>query len=136
MSGYETIMVDVLARMKASPPVVPLANIRRAHLTAVPRSGAPAIHVIDGEDKPAARNKCGGREGKLTVAIFGRSDAGPSATDPYKIAVMARMAAAWPVGILCVPGAIVPNVEVADTDVIRVDMEFSVSYPTADEWAL
>ena len=137
-SGYETIMVNALARLKATPPVIgTLGNIRRAHRTAVPRDKAPAVHLVDGVDRPTKGNKgCGGREGSFTVSIFGRSDTGVSAVDAIKVAIMNKMAAAWPAGVTCYPGQITHDVEIADEDAIRIDMDFELKYPTTSEWAL
>lgn len=137
MSGYETIMVEALARLKANPPLVANKdNIRRAKRTPVTREKAPAVHLIDGPDKPKRTNACGGREGEFTISLFARDDAGLSTLDATKVEVMRRMGVAWPAGVVCYPGDIVPEAESADGDALRIDMSFRFEYGTAGEWAL
>jgi hypothetical protein len=141
-SIYETVMVDILARLKASGSGwVPTSAVRRAHRTIVPRDGTPAVHLVDGEDAPARRGTqrdCARREGAFTVSIFVRSDAGVGAADPFKIEVMRRLSPdtqAYAAGVTIQPGRIAHDVEIADLDAVRVDMDFGIRY-TAQEWSL
>lgn len=141
-SGRETIMVEILARLKASPTNwgMALKDVRRAHQTAVPRVGAPAVHLIDGTDEPRAKQAalCIERDMTFALAIFVRSDDGPNAADPYVLEAMRRISpniAAYPAGVSIAAGRISVNPELADADSIRVDMEFAASYPATD-WTL
>lgn len=130
-------MVEALARLKASPPLIPNKDqIRRAKRTPVTREKAPAVHLIDGRDAPRRQNACGGREGEFTISLFARDDAGLSALDATKVEVMRRMGVAWPAGVICYPGDIVPEAESADQEALRVDMTFRFEYDTAGEWSL
>lgn len=127
MTGYETILAAALTRLQAAPSIA--TTIRRAHRTAVPRANAPAIHVIDGPDRRVSspcRRQC-----EFTVSVFARSDEGVSATDTLRIAVAARMDAAWPSGISVVAGPITPDTEIGDEDPVRLDFEFTATYPIA-----
>jgi hypothetical protein len=146
-SGFETIMVEALRRMKVAGNAWPaLENVRRAHKTAVPKDASNKIevglHVIDGGDAPAKRPSnadCAQRECDLTLAIFVRSDAGPAAADPMKLEAMRRMnpaTAPWPSGVSIAPGPIKVDDELADADSIRVEMIFNARYAAAGEWAL
>lgn len=141
ISGYETVMVALLARLQAPPHVLvtDVANIRRAHRTAVPRANAPAWHLLDGSDASSSpKSKCE-RNSSCTVRIMLRADAGASAADPHKIDIMRRLhpqtAPPYPAGVHITPGSIVFDTEVADADVVNLDMTFPFSYP-ADEWSL
>lgn len=144
-SGYETIMVAVLTRLKAPGTGWPAAaDVRRAHRTDVPRStSSPAalqrVHLIDGTDEPRKGTAlCGMRDATFTVSLFIRSADGPQAADPHKVEVMRRLSpntSAYTTG--CVyPGRITVDPEqIADVDAIRVDLEFTFDYP-ATEWSL
>jgi len=48
MTGYESVMAAVEARLSAAPKNwgLNVQDVRRAHRTAVPRAGTPAVHVI------------------------------------------------------------------------------------------
>lgn len=130
-------MLETLERLKASPALVPnKASIRRAKRTPVTRENAPAVHLIDGPDRPRKANACGGRECELTISLFANDDDGLGTLDPRKIEVMRRMAAAWPQGVICYPGDIVPEAESADREALRIDMTFRFEYGTAGEWSL
>lgn len=141
-STYETVMVDVLGRLKVSGSGwVSTSAVRRAHRTIVPRDGAPAVHLVDGEDAPvkgATQRDCARREGAFTVSIFVRSDAGAAAADPFKVEIMRRLSPdtqSYAAGVTVQPGRIVVDTEIADADAVRVDMDFGVRY-TATEWSL
>ena len=141
-SGYETVMAAVLARLQAAPANwgLGVVDVRRAHLTTVPRKGAAAVHLIDGDDQPHAKQAalCIQRDMGFTLALFVRSDSGPSAADPLRIEAMRRLSpdtAPYADGILLAPGRIRVDAELADADAIRVEMEFAASYP-ATEWTL
>lgn len=140
-TGYEVTMVAVLAAMRTPTPIVPLAaNIRRAHRTAMPREKGDFIHLIDGDDEPDRKQKCGRRRGKFTASIFVRSDDGATAADKYRIAVADRLetlGSSLPDGVMIEPpGRISPDTEIADGDATRVDMDFEFTYPTHGEWSL
>jgi hypothetical protein len=135
-SGYEVIMAEALTRLKAAPALAVVTAIRRAHRTLIPRDKSPAIHLIDGPDRPNKANNCGGRYCSFTISIFARSDAGVSALDTLRLAVMARMEAPWAAGIVLQPGAIIPDTEIGDEDPVRLDLEFEAQYDTAGRWAL
>lgn len=137
MTGYETILAEALRRMRASPALAAAASIRRAHRTTVPRDKVPAIHVIDGPDRPDdGRGECRSRICSFSISVFVRSDEGVKATDDLRNAVAARMAAAWSAGITVTPGAIVPDTEIGDEDPARLDFEFQAVYRVAGEFSL
>src|SRR6185369_4026521 len=100
-SGYELVMVAVLAGLKTPTPVIArVGNIRRAHRTAVPREAGDAVHLVDGNDEPVSGKHCGQRTGAFTLSLFKRDDAGLSTMDSMKIAVIARVqATSLPAGI-------------------------------------
>lgn len=139
-------MSAVLARLKAAPTNWGLGvqDVRRAHRTAVPKAGAPAVHLVGGRDEPArehSKSLCRRRNAEFTVALFVRNDAGESAADPLRIEAMRRLnpettgLAAYPSGALVRPAEIDPDEEIADGDAIRIDMRFEFSYPATD-WKL
>lgn len=138
-TGYEQIMVEVLARMKAAPLMVQKAgNIRRSHRTAVPREDGDSVHVIDGNDDQKKGSACQ-REGEFTISIVKRTDLGPEAVDPLKREVMRRLNPIlnpWPDGVVLEPRGVRPDTEIADADANHVEMEFYVCYPVVDEWSL
>lgn len=139
VSIAETLMREVLARLKAAPVIANVDNIRRDHRTVVPRDKAPAVHLIDGAETPQpGKNDCYVSEDLVfTVSIFVRDDSGYAAADPLKIAVMAALnpATAYPATALGTPdlvrGRIVSEDEIADTDALRVDMEFTFKFRTS-----
>lgn len=143
MTGYESIMVAILGRLKAAPTNwgLGVADVRRAHRTAVPKSGTPAVHLVDGVDEPRkgeTLRDCVTRDGAFITRLFLRNDLGPSVADPFKVETMRRMSAEtapYADGVVVTPGRISVNDEVADTDSIVVDMEFSASYRTT-RWTL
>lgn len=140
MTGYEYVMAAVLTALRASPPVVTLANVRRAHKTTIPRDKAPAVHLVDGEDDRDKKPACGKRRGNFTISIYVRSDDGASAADPYRITVCRRienLGSSLPSGVMISPpGRISVESEIADADATRVDVEFSFTYQTRGEWSL
>jgi len=139
MTGYETVLASILGRLTAAPKTW-ADDIRRAHLTAPPKSAGRVVHLIDGEDAPdkGARRDCTQRDGAFSLALFVRSDLGVSAADPMKIEVMRRLApdsAPYPDGVAVKPGRVVPSANLADNDAIRIDMDFTFCYPATD-WTL
>jgi hypothetical protein len=144
LSLAETLMVNVLTRVKASPRFsgVKLDNIRRAHRTHVTRANCPAIHVIDGDEVPdkgkVGRGCAVPREKQFTVSLFVRDDDGYADADEIKQEVMARLSPAggeWPTGVRLEYGPIKYESEVADGDALRVDMDFVFKFDTA-AWRL
>ncbi len=144
VSIAETLMREVLARLKTAVVISTLDNIRRDHRTVIPRAMAPAVHLIDGAETPhSRRNKCFVDDDLIfTVAIFVRDDAGYAAADPIKQAVMAALdpATAYtvtPTGRTpdLLRGRITSAQEIADTDALRVDMEFTFKFQ-APLWGL
>lgn len=139
----ETLMREVLARLKAAPVIVVTDNIRRDHRTTLPREKAPAVHLIDGSETPIpGKNDCFVNDSLVfTVAIFVRNDSGYAAADPLKIAVMAALdpATAYTSTPLGTPdllrGRITSAQEIADADALRVDMEFTFKFQ-APLWGL
>lgn len=140
MTGYETVLVEVLARLRANPKIVSdLINVRRAHRTLQPRSESFAVHVVDGSDelrKGGNNSSCAKRDGEFTISLFARSDSGPTVLDALKIEVYRRLSLAWDAGFVINPGRITIDTETADADAVRVDMDFEVCYQTAGEWSL
>jgi hypothetical protein len=142
-SGYETIMAAVLSRLQAAPTnwgALGVKDVRRAHLTMVPRSGVPAVHLVEGTDEPRRKeaSRCIQRDMAFSLALFVRSDEGPAAADALKLEAYRRVSpdtTAYAAGIVVKPGRISVNPELADADSIRIDMEFTASYP-ATEWTL
>lgn len=133
-SGYETNMVEALARLMAGPPFAD--DFRRAHRTAPPREAGRVVHLIEGWDEPVGGKPCGQRSMLFTVAIFVRSDSGIAATDPLRIAVNDRLTAPWTAGIVVTPGRIMADAEVADMDPAKLVMPFTLEYRTAGEFSL
>lgn len=136
MTGYETVMVAVLAALKATPSIVGSSGtIRRAHRTLVPKDAHPAVHLIDGRDQRVTKPT--GRHGRFAVSVFVRDDAGVSASDALRLLVVARVKTVAIVGVVIAPpGDIAPDTEIADADASRLDMSFEFTYPTCDEWSL
>jgi hypothetical protein len=133
----ETLMLEVLWRLKTQPVITNVDNIRRDHRTIIPRTMAPAVHLIDGAETPLSRrNYCFVDDDLIfTVAIFVRDDAGYAAADPIKQAVMAALdpASAYPAGPTgrtpdLLRGRITSAQEIADADALRVDMEFTFKF--------
>lgn len=139
MTGFEFIMNEVLQRLRANPPLVSDTNdsIRRAHLTDIPRGRVPAIYIYDQMDGiREVSGQCPGRTGNLLISIFGRTDAGVSPLDLYKLEVTRRLKDGWPNGIVLRPGMIDHDSKSADLDAQRVNMEFRFTYDTPDIWSL
>lgn len=147
MTGYETILATiVLARMTAAPKIVTdPSNVRRAHRTVIPRTAdtSYAVHVIDGDDQPVkgkvGNASCAWREGGFTLSLFARNDLGPTVLDGLRAEVMRRMSpytVAYPAGVCINPGRITIDTDIADGDVVKVDMEFGLTYPVCGEWSL
>lgn len=134
-SGYETIMVEALSRLRSSSPAI-ADDIRRAHRTAAPREFGRVIHLIDGWDEPAEGKPCGERVMMPTVVIIVRDDAGPGAADELRIAVNDLITAPWNAGITIKPGRIMTDSEIADSDPNRVTMPYEIAYKTAGEYSL
>ena len=143
MTGYESVMAAILGRLDAAPKNwgLNVQDVRRAHRTAVPRAGVPAVHLIGGADAPAREHRtalCQQREADFTVSLFVRSDAGESAADALRVEAMRRLSpdtAPYAAGVRVTPGAIATDEEIADADAIRVDMQFAFAYPASD-WKL
>lgn len=134
MTGYETLMRNILARQQATPRIAD--DIRRAHRTAIPKASGTVIHIIDGIDKPQEGKPCGARVMSPSIVIYARDDAGVSVTDAACKAVNDRMQDAWPNGVTCKPGRILREAAIADGDAARVTMEFELEYGTAGEYVL
>jgi hypothetical protein len=135
MTKFEETMRLVLTRLSRAPQITPL--VRRAHRTVVPRDKAPAIHLIDGDIAApmAGAKNCRGRDAQFTVSLFVRSDDGPEAADPYKEKIYERLRSTdWPEGVIIAPGRVTSEAEIADADVIRIDLDFSMYYVSGGEW--
>lgn len=129
MTGYEAILGAALLALQS--PSAVATRVRRAHKTVVPPEIGDTVHLIDGDDAPVANTKCGDRVANFSTSLFWRSDGGPVEIDTLKIAVNDRLcAAAWPENVVVTPGRITIDDEIADTDVTRVDMEWSAAYRT------
>lgn len=132
------LLEQVVARLSAAPAIVDgegntVTRIRRDHLTVVPRDDAPAFHVVDGLEEKKSGGTCARREQAFTVMVFVRSDSGFSAADPLKMEIYRRLnpiTQQWADGIELEPGNITPNAELADQDILRLDMEFVFRYTT------
>jgi hypothetical protein len=138
MSMSETLMLDVVDRLQTAAVIADVGNIRRDHRTILTRDRAPAVHVIDGDETPLPSNTCFCEvEFEFAVSIFVRADAGYSAADPIAVAIMAALdpAVSYGVNIDLLRGRIVREQEIADTDALRVDMEFKFRYQ-APEWEI
>jgi hypothetical protein len=142
MTGYETVMAAILGRLKAAPANwgLGVVDVRRAHLTAVPKAGAPAVHLIDGADAPKSKqtSRCLQRDMDFTVALFVRSDAGPGAADGLRTEAYRRLSpdtASYAEGTTVTPGRITVAPDIADGDAIRVDLDFTACYAAGD-WTL
>lgn len=135
----DELLEAVLARLIALPVIDVADSIRRDHRTTITRDTAPAVHVIDGEEKPGpSTNACFVKaEFSFTIAIFVRDDAGYGAAKPIKVRIMQATdpATAYPHSAELVRGRIVSQQEIADGDALRVDMEFTFKYQTPT-WAL
>jgi hypothetical protein len=129
----------VLARLWEADVIENLDAIRRDHRTVVDRAGAPAVHVIDGDEDPgkAAQGCRCDVTFSFTVSVFVRADAGFAAADPIVCAVMAALdpAVSYGDGIELRRGRISRDQEIADADSLRTDMEFEFRY-TTDAWQL
>lgn len=137
MTGFEIVMQFVLAKLQTPPlTIVPVvANIRRKHRTAKTRSDSPGWDLIDGNDGPRTESM---RAGSFTIAIILRTDDGPEKADVHKIDIMRRLNPelfAHPNGVTIKPGSITSDNEIADSDVVKIDMEFSFTYPACG-WTL
>lgn len=141
----ETVLSLAFARLTATAfPGVAAANVRRVHRTIVDREHAPAVHQVDGPDRPrreAYQNGCSiTRHVHWTVSIFTRGDADSHAqADAIALEVMARLApevGVWPiVGVVVEPLEITHDTDIADTDATRMDLDFVARFRTP-EWEL
>jgi hypothetical protein len=136
-TACEAIMVSALEALES--PTRVATQVKRAHLTLLPKEKGDTVHLIDGDDVPASGGgaRCGKRRMHFITSIFVRSDVA-GAADSYKIAIAARFKeTAWPAGArLDPPGKITINTEIADDDATRVDMEWIATYATDGEWSL
>lgn len=128
------LLEQVVSRLRADPFWGPLPeNVRRSHKTIVPREQAPAVHVIDGPERVTRAGGCARREQDFTVRLIVRDDDGFAAADPLKLEVMRRLnpsITGWPPGVTLTPEDITPDAEIADADVLAVEMAFTFRYTT------
>lgn len=139
----ERLRAEVLSRLKVPTAVVPkAASIRRSHLVETDRTTAPAVYVIEGPDEPIAQGKssnCPRRRLSLTVRLILRNDAGTSAADQYVIEIARRLdpfSSGYGEGVTAALGTIAPAQEVADADVVEVNIDLTLDYQLRGEFAL
>lgn len=143
MSVPNDLMNEVLARLRADPPLVPdVTQIRRSHRTAVPRENAPAIHVIQGRLRRLQPESDCPVYWRLDFIVrpMVRSDDDFDTADPLMQAVLERLAPTTPETAYQHSarlnfGDIDPDQEVADADALGLDMAFSFAFET-DDWSL
>jgi hypothetical protein len=137
---YNDTMIAVLSRLTGSPTIVSNGNVRRGHRTVVPRDECPAVHLVDGTDKPQpSKSDCRQtRDGEFAVRVIVRGDEDATIASAWEIAqdVMDRLnplnaGAAYPIGATIEPREIRPDQEIADSDVYALDMYFNVRYAAA-----
>lgn len=144
-SVAETFKQELLARLVAGPltdygPDAPLAkNIRRSHLTVVPREEAPSIYLRFGRARPVADKSCQWRwELDWTVSVYLRSDNDEDA-DPLVIAAVNRVnpsnGTPYTNAVRVELTEVDAETEIADEDAQRVDIKGVAKFGTA-EWAL
>ncbi len=141
MTVYDLAMAVVLARLAGSPSVT--GEVRRTHLTNVPRDATPRTHIVDGHDQPQkASNGCRTQhDAEFTVRLFLRSDDPWDDAADLKEYVMDRLnpdavgMPAYPVGVCPYLRRVLPRTEVADLDVLQVDMTFAFDY-VSGYWSL
>lgn len=143
----QVLMRQVLARLRADPPVIEdVGRIRREHRTTLRREDTPAVYVADGDnlpdDPPKNEDHCPiGRAQQFIVSIFVRDDKASEIADPILLAIFARLdplatgMSAYSNNARLRPGPIRLESQIADGDALRIDVEFTFSYG-AQQWAL
>src|SRR6185369_9414490 len=115
-------------------------TIKRTHRTPVTREDAPAIHWVDGDDKPIGKeNDCSRTRRKdFTVALFVRGDDASTEIDELIESINERLNPDTPYGdgITLHQGAIQPETEIADTDATQVNMAYWFEYEAKPGWSL
>lgn len=131
------ILLDVLDRMKADPPLVPLAkNVRMDRRTILTRDNAPAVHVIPGESIPGTETECR-QDWKMTVTLgcFVRDDAAEEAAAPLVAEVLRRLdprgSPTYPWNARLKIIRVRPESDIADGDALRTDIECQFDFISA-----
>ena len=136
MTTSNNLMVAVLERLKYCQGVLnDQGMVRREHRTNVTRATAPAVYLVDGDESPdRGFGKCETQtELAFTVRVFVRSDDGFSAADEIAESVMEALdpAVPYPHGAQLARGRVSRDQEIADLDVVVVEMDFVFRYVLA-----
>lgn len=139
----DATMLIALARLQGSPAVIDDAtHIRRDHLTPVGRDECPAINLLDGEDVPRRSGSCDAeRAFEFVARVIVRNDAGMSVAREIGRGVLERLnpenaaVPSYPNGVSIEFGPVRPMWELADEDIVALDLHFTAKY-TAPAFAL
>jgi hypothetical protein len=132
-----TVAEAIVGRLTAAPSIgVEADSIRRSHRIPTTREAAPAVNVIVQGIGEGKGKGCVTRALRVLIAVVVRSDDALDAADPIVEAVVARMAreyGAWPRGVSPRLVRVDVDEESADTDVMRVDVEYAFDFTAGEE---